>query len=90
MRVAMDQTVTIRASVHDVEITLLISVLLVILVVFVFLREPRSTFHPQRGRADLAGGDVRGDVPADYSIDNLFADGVNHLHRLRGGRTPSW
>ena len=46
MRVAMDQTVTIRASVHDVESTLLISVLLVVLVVFVFLREPRSTFIP--------------------------------------------
>ena len=40
MRVAMDQTVTIRASVHDVERTLLISVFLVILVVFAFLRKP--------------------------------------------------
>ncbi len=46
MRVAMDQTVTIRASVHDVEKTLLISVLLVILVVFLFLRDPRATFIP--------------------------------------------
>src|SRR5690349_12967933 len=36
MRVAMDQTVTIRASVHDVERTLLISLLLVIVVVFAF------------------------------------------------------
>ena len=46
MRVAMDQTVTIRASVHDVERTLMISVLLVILVVFFFLRNPRTTFIP--------------------------------------------
>ena len=37
--VTQDQTVTIRASVHDVEITLMISVLLVILVVFVFLTQ---------------------------------------------------
>jgi multidrug efflux pump len=46
MRVAMDQTVTIRASVHDVERALTISVLLVILVVFFFLRDPRTTFIP--------------------------------------------
>ena len=42
MRVAMDQTLTIRASVHDVERTLIISVILVILVVFVFLRNVRG------------------------------------------------
>jgi multidrug efflux pump len=46
MRVAMDQTVTIRASVKNVEETLTISVLLVILVVFIFLRSPRTTFIP--------------------------------------------
>src|SRR5208283_2533843 len=46
MQVAMDQTVTIRASVHDVEITLAISVALVILVVFVFLRNVRTTLIP--------------------------------------------
>src|SRR5579885_1021637 len=39
LTVAMDQTVTIRASVHEVERTLMISVALVILVVFIFLRE---------------------------------------------------
>jgi len=42
----MDQTVTIRASVHDTEKTLIISVMLVILVVFVFLRSGRTTFIP--------------------------------------------
>ena len=46
MVVAMDQTQTIRASVRDVERTLVISVLLVILVVFLFLRNPRTTFIP--------------------------------------------
>jgi multidrug efflux pump len=45
-RVVMDQTRTIRASVDDTEITLIISVLLVILVVFAFLRNPRSTLIP--------------------------------------------
>jgi multidrug efflux pump len=46
LTVVMDQTVTIRASVRDIEITLLISVLLVVLVVFLFLREGRSTIIP--------------------------------------------
>jgi multidrug efflux pump len=42
----MDQTVTIRASVHDVERSLSISVMLVILVVFFFLRNVRTTLIP--------------------------------------------
>jgi len=46
VRVAMDQTVTIRASVHDVERSLAISVMLVILVVFFFLRNVRTTCIP--------------------------------------------
>ncbi|MDR3389138.1 MAG: multidrug efflux RND transporter permease subunit [Rudaea sp.] len=44
--VAIDRTTTIRASLHDVEVTLIIAVLLVILVVFVFLRNWRATLIP--------------------------------------------
>lgn len=44
--VVLDRTVTIRASVQDVERTLLISIGLVILVVFLFLRDARATFIP--------------------------------------------
>jgi multidrug efflux pump len=46
LRVMMDRTLTIRASVKEVTRTLEISILLVILVVFVFLRELRSTLIP--------------------------------------------
>jgi multidrug efflux pump len=46
LHVALDRTTTIRASIKDVTRTLIISVLLVILVVFVFLREVRSTLIP--------------------------------------------
>ncbi len=46
MRVAVDRTTTIRASVHDVERTLVIAIVLVILVVFAFLRSGWSTFIP--------------------------------------------
>ena len=44
--IALDRTLTVRASVADVQRTLLISVLLVVLVVFVFLREIRATLIP--------------------------------------------
>jgi multidrug efflux pump len=44
--IEQDRTRTIRASVHDVEITLLISIALVILVVFIFLRNVWATMIP--------------------------------------------
>ena len=46
MTVVLDQTTTIRASVSDVERTLMISIGLVVLVVFVFLRDWRATLIP--------------------------------------------
>ncbi|MBV9442229.1 MAG: multidrug efflux RND transporter permease subunit [Acidobacteriaceae bacterium] len=46
LHVAQDRTTTIRASVHDVEITLLISLGLVVLVVFIFLRNVWATVIP--------------------------------------------
>jgi multidrug efflux pump len=44
--VVLDRTTTIRASVREIERTLLISIALVILVVFVFLRSPEATMIP--------------------------------------------
>jgi multidrug efflux pump len=44
--VGLDRTTTVRASVHDVQRTLIISVILVTLVVFAFLREVRATMIP--------------------------------------------
>ncbi len=46
LNVVLDRTTTIRASVKDVTRTMVISIVLVILVVFVFLREVRSTLIP--------------------------------------------
>ncbi len=46
LSVVVDRTPVIRASLHDVERTLAISVVLVILVVFVFLRDVRATLIP--------------------------------------------
>jgi multidrug efflux pump len=71
VRVAMDQTVTIRASVHDVERSLLISVALVVLVVFAFLRSPRSTFIPSVAVPVSLIGTFGVMYLLHYSIDNL-------------------
>jgi len=46
MDVVLDRTTTIRASVREIERTLMISIALVILVVFIFLRSPRATLIP--------------------------------------------
>src|SRR5208282_4881743 len=69
--IVLDRTTTIRASVDDVEKTLLISIGLVIIVVFVFLRNGRATFIP----AVAVPVSLVGTFPVmylfGYSIDNL-------------------
>ena len=70
-RWAMDQTLTIRASVRDVERTLMISVILVILVVFVFLRSARSTLIPSVAVPVSLVGTFGVMYLLGYSIDNL-------------------
>jgi multidrug efflux pump len=71
MRVAMDQTVTIRASVEDTERTLLLSVALVILVVFLFLRNGRTTFIPSVAVPVSLVGTFGAMYLLGYSLDNL-------------------
>jgi multidrug efflux pump len=71
MVIALDQTVTIRASVLDVERTLGISVVLVILVVFLFLREPRATLIPAVAVPVSLIATLGIMYLAGYSIDNL-------------------
>ena len=44
--VLTDRTITIRASVHDVQIELTLAVILVVLVIFLFLGSPAATFIP--------------------------------------------
>ena len=71
LTVAMDQTVTIRASVQEVEITLVISVLLVILVVFLFLRDLRTTLIPSVAVPVSLIGTFGAMYLLGFSIDNL-------------------
>jgi multidrug efflux pump len=71
VRVVLDRTQTIRASVKDVERTLVISVCLVIFVVFVFLRNFRATLIPSVAVPVSLIGTFGVMYLCNYSIDNL-------------------
>ncbi|HZD07997.1 MAG TPA: efflux RND transporter permease subunit, partial [Candidatus Limnocylindrales bacterium] len=71
LEVALDRTTTIRASVADIQITLLISIVLVVLVVFVFLRNVRATFIPSVAVPLSLIGTFGVMYLLDYSVDNL-------------------
>ena len=69
--VAVDRTLTIRSSVRDVEFSLMISVLLVILVVFLFLREVWATIIPSVAVPLSLVGTFGVMWLLGYTIDNL-------------------
>ena len=71
LSIAMDRTVTVRASVKDIETTLIISVILVILVVFAFLRTVRATIIPSIAVPLSLVGTFGGMYLLGYSLDNL-------------------
>lgn len=71
LSVVMDRTPVIRASLHDVERTLLISVGLVILVVFLFLRNVRATLIPSVAVPVSLIGTFGVMYLCGYSLDNL-------------------
>ena len=69
--VIIDRTTTIRASVHDVEIALMISITLVIFVVFAFLRNVWATIIPSVAVPLSLIGTFGVMYLAHYSLDNL-------------------
>ncbi|HEV2323454.1 MAG TPA: efflux RND transporter permease subunit [Terracidiphilus sp.] len=69
--IVMDRSTTIRASVNDVELTLLGSVILVVLVVFFFLRSPRATLIPSVAVPVSLIGTFAVMYLFGYSLDNL-------------------
>ncbi|MGE5647372.1 MAG: multidrug efflux RND transporter permease subunit [Acidobacteriota bacterium] len=69
--VAMDRTTTIRASVQDVKFTLLLSIALVIMVVFLFLRNAWATVIPGVAVPLSLLGTFGVMYLVGYSLDNL-------------------
>jgi len=71
IHILMDRTQTISASVNDVKLTLLITIILVVLVIFLFLRDVRATLIPSTviPLALLAATAVM--LALNFSLDNL-------------------
>ncbi|MDR3424855.1 MAG: efflux RND transporter permease subunit [Alphaproteobacteria bacterium] len=71
LTVALDRTTTIRASLRDVESSMLISTFLVIMVVFLFLRNARAAMIPSVAVPVSMVGTFGIMYLLDYSLDNL-------------------
>lgn len=71
VHVMSDRTITIRASLHDSEATLVLSVFLVALVVFAFLRDWRATLIPAIAVPISLIGTFAAMYLLGYSLDNL-------------------
>lgn len=71
MNITLDQTTTIRASLHDVEFTLMLSVVLVVLVVFLFLRSVRASVIPSVAVPISLLGTFGIMYLCGYSLDNF-------------------
>ena len=71
LRVISDRTVTIRASVTDIEFTLLLTVVLVVMVIFIFLRNVWATIIPSIAVPLSIIGTFGVMYLLSYSLDNL-------------------
>ncbi|MDB5394997.1 MAG: acriflavin resistance protein, partial [Rhodospirillales bacterium] len=71
VEVLADRTLTIRASVADVEMTLMITIVLVVMVIFLFLRKLWATVIPGLAVPLSLIGTFGGMFLLGYSLDNL-------------------
>src|SRR5712692_7609411 len=104
LMVVLDRTTTIRASVHDVQFTLGLSILLVILVVFVFFRTVRTAIIPSVvvpvsligtfGAMYLLGYSVNNlslmalTIATGFVVDNTIVVVENIMRHLEQGTPP--
>ncbi len=66
-----DKSLTIRASVHEVEFTLVLSIALVVMVIFLFLRNVRATLIPSVAMPLSVIGTFMVMYLLDFSVDNF-------------------
>ena len=77
------------SSVHDVQFTLLLAVALVVLVIFLFLRNVSATIIPSLAAADVHRRHVHGHVRARLHDRQPLAHGADAVRGLRRGRRRS-
>ncbi|MBI4081641.1 MAG: efflux RND transporter permease subunit [Candidatus Lambdaproteobacteria bacterium] len=71
VRVLSDRSISIRESVEDVEFTLMLTIALVVLVIFLFLRNITATLIPAIALPISIVGTFAGMYLFGYSIDNI-------------------
>jgi hydrophobic/amphiphilic exporter-1 (mainly G- bacteria), HAE1 family len=71
LTVVNDRSISIRASISDVQFTLLLTIGLVVLVIFIFLRNVTATIIPALALPVSLIGTFAGMYVMGYSIDNL-------------------
>ncbi|SHL12875.1 hydrophobic/amphiphilic exporter-1, HAE1 family [Nitrosospira sp. Nsp11] len=71
LKLTNDRSVSIRDSIHDVQVTLAITIFLVLLVIFLFLRKASATLIPALSLPISLLGTVAMMRVLDYSLDNI-------------------
>ena len=73
LNVVYDRSVAIRESVHDVQFTLVLTIALVVMVIFLFLRNVSATIIPSLAVPLSIVGHVRRDVPVRVLRSNIIS-----------------
>ena len=81
-----DRTTTIRASVRDVQFELMMSIALVVMVMFLFLRTLSATVIPAAAVPLSLVGHIRRHVPLGIQREQSDLDGADDRHRVRRRR----
>ncbi len=76
LQIQLDRSTSIRAAIHDVKITLAITALLVVLVIYLFLRRPSATIIPALSLPISLLGTVALMRALGLSIDNVSLLGI--------------
>jgi HAE1 family hydrophobic/amphiphilic exporter-1 len=76
LKLRNDRSVSIRNAIHDVQVTLAITVVLVVLVIFMFLRKPTATLIPALTLPISLLGTVALVGAFGYSLDNISLLGI--------------
>src|SRR4030065_6433 len=71
LKLRNDRSVSIRNAIHDVQVTLAITIALVVLVIFLFLRKPSATLIPALSLPISLLGTVALMHVFGYSLDNI-------------------
>ena len=82
----LDRTTTIRASVIDVEFTLVLTICLVVMVILLFLRNLWATLIPSVTVPLALAGSFAAMYLLQFQPRQSVADGAHHLGRFRGRR----